>query len=113
MKDVDFYFAYDATANLNGWMFYAPTNLATMISIVMAVSTKKIFKKEKYPYFSAFSITIFLLTFVFASRIKVFPYTDKEKNYKRFIDVFFNFYEETLKQFGEKKNKKTIERIKK
>lgn len=113
VKDVDFYYAYNATANLNGRTFYAPANLATMISIVMEVQTQKLFKKQKYTYFKAFIISIFLLTFVFTARIKVFPFTDKEKNYSWFIELFFNFYETALAQVGEKRDEKKLAKIKK
>ena len=27
VRDVDFYYAYSATANLNGWLFYSPSNV--------------------------------------------------------------------------------------
>jgi len=27
VKDIDFYYAYNATANLNGWTFYTPSTL--------------------------------------------------------------------------------------
>jgi hypothetical protein len=53
------------------------------------------------------------MTFIFASKIKVFPYADKEQNYKRFIDVFFNFYELIFEQSGKKFDQDTITEIKK
>jgi hypothetical protein len=90
------YYAYNATANMNGWDFQTPGNCAMCISMVMAVMTRKLFSKYHYTWFTTCVVSVYLLTFVFASRIKVFPHTDKEKNYKRFIDVFFAFYRISL-----------------
>jgi benzoyl-CoA reductase/2-hydroxyglutaryl-CoA dehydratase subunit BcrC/BadD/HgdB len=50
---------------------------------------------------------------VFSSKIKNFPYTNKEKNYNRFIDLFFNFYEFVFFQTGQKIDKKKFLDIKK
>ena len=34
----------------------------------------------------------YLLTFIFASRIKVFPQQDEESDFQWFVDLYFNFY---------------------
>jgi hypothetical protein len=64
----------------------------------MASMTKDIFKSYHHSYLISFLISVYLLTFVFAARIKVFPFTDKEKNYRWFIDIFFSFWQEALAQ---------------
>ncbi|USN54549.1 MAG: hypothetical protein H6765_08600 [Candidatus Peribacteria bacterium] len=105
VKDIDMYYAYNATANINGWNFYAPGNLGTVISLVNAVYVKDIFKPHHHSYFTAYLVSIYLLTFVFTARIKVFPNTDKEKDYRRFVELFFDFYEISLRQYGVKVDK--------
>jgi hypothetical protein len=60
-----------------------------------------LFDEYKNTYFINFMFTVYLLNFVFLSRIKVFPYKDRQKNFNRFIDVFFNFYITIFQQSGE------------
>jgi hypothetical protein len=48
---------------------------------------------------------------VFAARIKVFPHTDQEKNYRRFIDLFFEFYRLAIEQYGVTADEKLIEEL--
>ncbi len=112
VKDIDFYYAYNATANLNGRTFYTPSTLGTAVSLVVASATSKIFKGNHHSYFACFLIAVYLLTFVFAARIKVFPYTDREKNYAWFVDTFFAFYKLTLEQFGKEIDDRKLAKIK-
>lgn len=70
--------------------------------MVISVYCKEVFKHRYWTDFYNFLVTINIMHFIFVSRIKVFPHTDKEKNYQRFIDVFFNFYRITLDS-GKKK----------
>lgn len=112
VKDIDFYYAYNATANLNGWTFYTPATLGTAVSLVVAGFTSKIFKGTHYSYFAAFLTAVHLLTFVFAARIKVFPYTDREKNYAWFVDLFFAFYKVILEQQGRQIDDRKLAKLK-
>ena len=112
VKDIDFYYAYDATANINGWNFYTPGNVGTAISLVMASLTKSIFKSYHHSYVISFLVSIYLLTFVFAARIKIFPHTDTEKNYRRFIDLFFSFRRTALEQTGQEIDEKIWDELK-
>ncbi|MFA5748301.1 MAG: hypothetical protein WC872_04310, partial [Candidatus Absconditabacterales bacterium] len=90
-KDIDIYYGYCATANLNGYRFYNPANIANALSLVASIYVKDVFAKFNSDYYLNFLYTIYLLSFVFISRIKVFPFKDKEKNYNWFVDVFFSF----------------------
>ncbi len=112
VKDIDFYYAYNATANLNWWTFYAPATLGTAVSLVTATFTSKIFKGYPHTYLGSFLIAVYLLTFVFAARIKSFPYTEREKNYTRFVDLFFSFYKLTLEQQGKTIDDRKFAKIK-
>lgn len=98
VKDIDFYYWYWVVSNLNWYRFLSPSNLWTCISLVSSIYLKNVFSNYNYKYFINFVIWIYLLTFVFASRIKVFPHNNDKDNYKWFIDTFFEFYHVILEQ---------------
>ncbi len=45
---------------------------------------------------------VYLLTFVFQAKIKIFPYDDPQKNFSWFIEVLFSLYTFLLDQSGKK-----------
>ena len=104
VKDVDFYYGYAATANFNGYRFFSPSNIATSIALIASIYTKEVFtndtSEKKDQLFLYFLCSVYLLTFIFQARLKVFPYEDDKMNYHRFIDVFFSFYSVVLEQAG-------------
>lgn len=112
-KDIDTYYSYCATANLNGYRFFSPANISNNLSLVVALYVKDIFRKHPPEYYLNFLYTIFLLNFVFLARIKIFPHKEREKNYNWFIDVLFSFYEFVFQQTGKKPDPKIIKEIKK
>lgn len=105
-KDIDAYYWYCWTANMNWYRFLNPSNTANVIALTSSIYTKDIFAKYHSDYFINFLYSIYLLTFVFLARIKIFPYTNKQENYNRFIEVFLCFYrfvfEQTWKNLDEK-----------
>lgn len=98
VKDVETYYAYNATANLNGSFFYSPSNIATVLSMAVSWIVKPCFQKRPHVLFSSFLKTIYLLVYIFCARIRVFPSDSLEKSYNRFIVLFFSFREHSLKQ---------------
>lgn len=112
-KDIDTYYSYCATANLNGYRFFSPANIANNLSLVVALYVKDIFRPYPPEYYLNFLYTIFLLSFVFLSRIKVFPYKDREKNYNWFVETMFSFYEFVFQQTGKKVDPTIIKALKK
>jgi len=112
-KDIDIYYWYCATANLNGYRFFSSANMANSLSLVVSIYVKDIFAKYEQEYYLNFLYTVFLLSFVFVSRIKVFPYWNKEKNYNWFVDVFFSFYEFVFSQTWKKIDHELLNVIKK
>ena len=112
-KDIDTYYSYCATANLNGYRFFSPANIANNLSLVVALHVKDIFRKYPPEYYLNFLYTIFLLSFVFLARIKIFPYKDREKNYNRFVEVMFSFYEFVFQQIGKKIDPNIVKALKK
>lgn len=112
-KDIDTYYSYCATANLNGYRFFSPANIANNLSLVVALYVKDIFRSYPPEYYLNFLYTVFLLSFVFLSRIKIFPYKDREKNYNWFVETMFSFYEFVFQQTGKKVDPAIIKALKK
>ena len=112
-KDVDMYYSYCATASLNGYRFFSPANMANSMSLVAALYVKDIFGKYPPEYYLNFLYTVFLLHFVFISRVKIFPSQNTETNYNRCIDVFFSFYAFVFQQTGQTADPKLLLEIKK
>lgn len=111
-KDVDLYYGYCSTANMNGYRFLNPANIGNGLSLVSSIYLEKIFNKYSNEYFLNFLFTIYLLNFIFLARVKVFPFNETEKNYNRFIDVLFNFYDLIFEQSTDKIDPWFIEEIK-
>jgi len=101
-KDVDLYYGYCSTANINWYRFLNPSNIGNGIALIVSMYVEKVFRKYPNEYFLNFMFAIYLLNFVFLARIKVFPYEDKQKNYNWFIDVLFNFYQTVFQQSWQK-----------
>jgi len=101
-KDLETYFAYAVAANLNGTLFYSPANLWNGIALLSAVFFKDIMKEFPSYFFIQLIYSIYLLTFTFTSRVKVFPSENEQENYNWFIDVFFDFYRGTFDQLQTK-----------
>jgi hypothetical protein len=69
----------------------------------------------EYPryFFTQLIYAIYLLSFTFASRVKVFPSNKEQENYNWFIDVFFDFYKVTFEQLQTKVTDKELKSVKK
>jgi len=112
-KDIDMYYGYCGTANINGYRFLNPSNISHSLVMVISIYTKDVFEDYGDEYFLNFLFASYLINFVFLARIKVFPYSDKQKNYNRFVDTFFNFYKMVFAQSWQKIDPKIFEEIKK
>lgn len=102
VKDVDFYYGYGAAANINGRQFFAPSNLAIALSFVTSVMVKDVFVKPNSRHMLPFLLTIYVLLFAFAARIKVFPGATREENIPWFIELFFATRERVAEAWGRK-----------
>lgn len=112
-KDIDAYYSYCATANLNGYRFFSPANVSNNLALVVALYVKNIFRQYPPEYYLNFLYAVFLLSFVFLARLKIFPYKDREKNYNWFIETMFSFYEFVFQQTGKKVDPVIIKALKK
>lgn len=112
-KDVDLYYGYCGTANMNWYRFMNPSNIWNTLTIATWLFSYEIFDKYSDEYFINFMFSIYLLNFVFLARVKIFPNLDEAKSFNWFISIFFNFYETIFEQSGIKYEKWIIESIKK
>ena len=101
-KDLENYFAYAVAANLNGTLFFSPANLANGVSLLATLYFKQAMTGFPEYYFIQLIYTVFLLSFTFISRVKVFPSEHDQENYNWFVDVFFDFYKITFEQLQTK-----------
>lgn len=118
VKDVDFYYAYAAAANLNGYANLAPAQLAHSVALFTSIYCQDMSDEYEDHYTLNFVYTIYLLTFIFQAQIKQFPYQkpttkkQKEENFTWFISLFFSFYQFLLEQTGKVFDTATIRQIK-
>ena len=101
-KDLENYFAYAVAANLNGTLFFSPANLANGVSLLATLYFKQAMTGFPEYYFVQLIYTVFLLSFTFISRVKVFPSEHDQENYNWFVEVFFDFYKITFEQLQTK-----------
>ena len=101
-KDLENYFAYAVAANLNGTLFFSPANLANGVSLLATLYFKQAMTGFPEYYFVQLIYTVFLLSFTFVSRVKVFPSEHDQENYNWFVEVFFDFYKITFEQLQTK-----------
>lgn len=101
-KDLEIYFAYAVAANLNGTLFFSPANLANGVSLLATQYFKQAMTSFPEYYFVQLIYTVFLLSFTFVSRVKVFPSEHDQENYNWFVEVFFDFYKITFEELQTK-----------
>ena len=112
-KDIETYYAYAVAANLNWTLFFSPANLWNAIALLSSVYFKDAMSAYPSNCFTQLIYIIYLLSFTFASRVKVFPSDKEQENYNWFIDVFFDAYKSTFDQLQVKITKKELDKIKK
>ena len=106
-KMTDTYYSYIAAANFNWYKFYTVWNTAIAMSILCSLYLYDAFDKwDDDQLFVDWLFAFYLLTFLFASRIKVFPWVDEKSDFQWFIDLYFNFYEIVISQLKHKVSKK-------
>ena len=117
IKMHNMYYSYINVANLNGYTMYSPWNIWTALSIVIAQKLAHKFPRDKRKVWYYFLMTVYLMTYIFACRIKVFPYSIKDtknsqKNFSWFIKVFFSMFELAARQWSDDVSKQDIEKLK-
>jgi len=110
-KMTDAYYSYIAAANFNGYKFYNIWNTANAMTLLCSLYLYESFDKEEENIFVDALYTFYLLTFLFAARIKVFPWIDEKSDFQWFVDLYFNFFEIVISQLKHKISKDSIQKI--
>ena len=110
-KMTDTYYSYIAAANFNWYKFYTVWNTATAMTLLCSLYFYESFDKWDETLLVDALYAFYLLTFLFASRLKVFPEVDEKSDFQWFVDLYFNFYEIVISQLKHKVTKKQIQEL--
>ncbi len=110
-KMTDSYYSYIATANFNWYKFYNIWNTSNGMALLCSLYLYEAFDKWEESVFVDAIYTFYLLTFLFAARIKVFPWVDEKSDFQRFIDLYFNFFKIVSSQLKHKIDKAHIQNL--
>ena len=110
-KMADAYYSYIAAANFNWYKFYNVWNTADWMVLLCSLYLYEAFDKWEESIFVDVLYTFYLLTFLFAARIKVFPWADEKSDFQWFIDLYFNFFEIVASQLKHKITKWYIQKL--
>ena len=110
-KMTDAYYSYIAAANFNGYKFYNIWNTANGMILLCSLYLYDAFDKWEENIFVDVLYTFYLLTFLFAARIKVFPWVDDKSDFNWFVDLYFNFFEIVASQLKHKVSKTYLQKL--
>ena len=110
-KMTDAYYSYIAAANFNWYKFYNIWNTANGMTLLCSLYLYEAFDKSEENIFVDALYAFYLLSYLFAARIKVFPWVDEKSDFQRFIDLYFNFFEIVTSQLKHKVTKEQIHKI--
>ena len=110
-KMADTYYSYIAAANFNWYKFYNIWNTANAMTLLCSLYLYESFDKWDENLFVDALYAFYLLTFLFAARIKVFPWVDEKSDFQWFVDLYFNFFEIVISQLKHKVTKKDIQEL--
>lgn len=119
-KDVEFYYSYTSAAHYNGYRFFTVSNIATNLALIAWNQNRHIFYKSEYFSYINYILSVYLMCYIFGSGIKTFPkFEHKDQNdlqnqqYKRFLEVFFSFWDMIMSESKVKINTQRLIQIKK
>ena len=110
-KMTDAYYSYIAAANFNGYKFYNIWNTADAMTLLSSLYLYDAFDKWEENILVDALYAFYLLTFLFAARIKVFPWVDEKSDFQWFVDLYFNFFEIVTSQLKHKITKGQIQKL--
>jgi hypothetical protein len=108
-KMTDAYYSYLSAANFNWYKFYNIWNTANGMTLLCWLYLYEAFDEWVENIFVDALYTFYLLTFLFAARIKVFPWVDEKSDFQWFIDLYFNLFEMVVSQLKHKITKEHIQ----
>lgn len=89
-KEIDTYFSYNATANMNWWTFYAPSTIATVTTLIFAKGIAPIMRDYDEKYALAMFEAIVVLCYTFAARIKIIDIANRDEALRWTVDLLFS-----------------------
>ena len=98
----DLYYSYLAAANFNGYKLYNVANTANTLVLALSLYLQEVFEEGESVLFVDCLYAFYLLSFLFAARIKVFPGKSEQEDFNRFVELFFDFYSIVLVQLKSK-----------
>lgn len=110
-KMTDAYYSYIAAANFNGYKFYNIWNTADAMTLLSSLYLYDAFDKWEENILVDALYAFYLLAFLFAARIKVFPWVDEKSDFQWFVDLYFNFFEIVTSQLKHKITKGQIQKL--
>ena len=110
-KMTDAYYSYIAAANFNWYKFYNVWNTANGMVLLCSLYLYGVFDKWEENIFIDALYAFYLLTFLFAGRIKVFPWVDEKSDFQWFVDLYFNFFDGVILQLNHKISKKHFQEL--
>ena len=110
-KMTDTYYSYIAAANFNWYKFYNVWNTANAMTLLTAMYIYESFDSGEEELFVDALYAFYLIAFIFAAKIKVFPQHDEESDFQWFVDLYFNFYWTIIHQLKHKVTKVRFKEI--
>lgn len=110
-KMTDAYYSYIAAANFNWYKFYNIWNTADAMALLCSLYLYDAFDSGEENILVDAVYAFYLLTFLFAARIKVFPWVDEKSDFQWFVDLYFNFFEIVTSQLKHKISKEVIQKL--
>ena len=111
-KMTDAYYSYLASANFNWYKFYNIGNTANAMTLLCSLYLHDAFEDWEESIFVDALYTFYLLTFLFAARVKVFPWLGEKEDFQWFVDLYFNFFEVVTAQLKHKIKKWYVQQLK-
>lgn len=108
IKELDFYYGYNSTANFVWYRFYSPNNIATWLSMLLAVLSEPTIWSAYPTYFKHFIFTTYIFVFVIIARIKCIPSGDLQTRYDRCMRTFWSLYTLVFEKTKTKLNPDTL-----
>ncbi len=114
LADIESYYSYINASSLNWRRYFSISNVSGSMALAIWKYMIDEFRDRDYLLFLNFLISIYLLSFIFAAKLKTFWSLDLDvkKRYDHFIKLFFSFYNLTNEQTGLKLSSQEWENFK-
>ncbi|MDR2541500.1 MAG: hypothetical protein LBD11_07250 [Candidatus Peribacteria bacterium] len=112
-KVSDTYYGYLSASNFNGYKFYNVANTSNALVLVVAMYLQDAFGEGEDQLMVDCLYAFYLLSFLFVSRVKIFPGRSDQEDFNRFVELFFDFYGSVISQLKHKITKEKFKTLRK